>query len=127
LAQRDLKVLYTVFYLEFDAETYAPVTRDSIERHNDCRFQLESSSADGESLLKILRGSPNGGLDNDVVRLKVVGPKNGPVFVDKLGGVLWSGSAERAILSRHQFAALREMMDRLAKLHRCGRYSVDSE
>ena len=112
-----------VFYLHFDVETYAPVTTRTIETAARCRFDIDPTSPDGKLLLELLGAPAVGGFDDAVVRLKIVGLTEGPVFVAKEGGILWEDLGRRGSMGDEKFGRLRNLMEGLSRAHRCGRYA----
>lgn len=108
----------TLFYLPFEYETYAPVTVGSIEKNAICVIHLASSSAEADTIRRLLEQAPSGEFGDKVVRLKVVGLPSAPVFADRDGGIL-RPSNSRAKLSANAFRQLKDILNTLARSQGC--------
>ena len=102
-----------IHLLPMEYETYAPVTRSSIETEATCQFTQGIGGAVG-LLRRLLKEAKSGAFDNDIVRVKIVGLERRPVFIDKEGGI-WRGDGKSARLTREGLAKLREVLQELER------------
>lgn len=108
-----------LFYLPFEAETYVPVTRQTIEKDATCVFELAAMTAQARRLAHLLQSGVEGGFDDRVVRLKIVGLLPESLFVNQDGEVMRE-PARMYRLSERSFGELKVLMDGLFQAHHCG-------
>ena len=107
-----------LFYLPFGAETYVPVTRQTIEKDATCIFELAAASAEAGRLTLLLQSGTESGFDDRVVRLKIIGLFPETVCVNQDGEVIRE-PARVYRLSDGTFAELKLVMEGLFRAHRC--------
>jgi hypothetical protein len=106
-----------IYYLSFDVETFLPVGVDTIEKEADCRFVVAIDSDVAGKLNALFSRELRGQFNNEVVRVKVIGPSDDPIFVDRDGGIL-RGTREGRLTST-AFDDLRSMLDEMGHRQGC--------
>jgi len=107
-----------VYYLPFSAETFAPVTVDTIEAEAVCSFRFEPSADEAAQLLDWFARSGDGGFDGKRVRLKLTGLEAADLYVDADGG-LRRGRKEPGRLEPEAFRALETFIEQAARRAGC--------
>lgn len=108
-----------IFYIPFNADTYVPVTVESIEKMANCKFTLDHAAEEVHVLKDAIESSSAGAFDNRVVRLKAIGVFAHAIYVDIDGGMLYERSNKQRKLSEEGFNVIKSLMKKLSKQQRC--------
>ena len=110
-----------IFYVPFAVNTYVPITVDNIEQNGyTCKFGIRAHSDTGKSVLHILSSGIDGEIDNNLVRVKIIGPDTAVFYMDQDGNFHSSKRNKGFTLSKYGFITLKALLGLTAKIEKCG-------
>jgi len=113
---------YELYFLDFEVETFRPVTIQNIESKATCHVRLEESDLRASSLLHLLVASAvpdDGTFDLKRVRLKIVDSNGRANYIDSTGRLLGSEGLDKMIIQRDAMTRLMVELDHLATAEDC--------
>ncbi len=114
--------VHEVRYVPFGAETYSPVTPDSIWNGHS---RLRLTKQEYAWVVSLLRAAPPAGrVDRRAIRLGVTVSAGERAVVDKTGAILWVRSGRSGKLSAKDLAALANALNQALQRSRSGRATV---
>lgn len=111
-----------LYFMDFDVETYVPMTKAKIEEQSNCLIEIEATSESARPLADFIWATKiegSGEFDNRIVRLKVSGLtderlSNGDYFVDRDGNVSEEPSGSETAFGPKEFEEFKEFIRGLA-------------